>query len=139
MNYATVVKRGNVSGQFSSVVKITIIQGKMLEKLKEINRNVNTENTASALIILALFHLINIFAFYYKTKLNLANPLIPKYLAFELFEPYAVKGIILTIGILIATFLKLFKQNLFIILVCTVIIASYYLTSFEPSFAEYQK
>ena len=111
----------------------------MLEKLKEINRNVSTEKAASGLTILALLHLINVFAFYYKTKLNLANPLIPKYLAFELFEPYAVKGIILTIGILIATFLKLFKQNLLVILVCILIIAFYYLTSFEPSFAEYKK
>jgi hypothetical protein len=111
----------------------------MLEKLKEINRNVSTEKAASGLTILALLHLINVFTFYYKTKLNLANPLIPKYLAFELFEPYAVKGIILTIGILIATFLKLFKQNLLVILVCILIIAFYYLTSFEPSFAEYQK
>ena len=111
----------------------------MLEKLKEINRNSNTEKTASFLIILALLHLINVFAFYYKTKLNLANPLIPKYLAFELFEPYAVKGIILTIGILIASFLKFFKQNLIVILVCAMIILLYYLTSFEPSFAEYQK
>ena len=111
----------------------------MLEKLKEINRNVSTEKTASILIILALLHLINVFAFYYKTKLNLANPLIPKYLAFELFEPYAVKGIILTIGILIASFLKFFKQNLIVILVCAIIILLYYLTSFEPSFAEYQK
>ena len=111
----------------------------MLEKLKEINRNVSTEKTASILIILALLHLINVFAFYYKTKLNLANPLIPKYLAFELFEPYAVKGIILTIGILIASFLKFFKQNLIVILVCAMIILLYYLTSFEPSFAEYQK
>lgn len=111
----------------------------MLEKLKEINRNVSTKKAASGLTILALLHLINVFAFYYKTKLNLANPLIPKYLAFELFEPYAVKGIILTIGILIATFLKLFKQNLLVILVCTLIIALYYFTSFQPNFAEYQK
>jgi|GEM_PF-3515573 len=111
----------------------------MLEKLKEINRNVSAEKTASYLIIFALLHLINVFAFYYKTKLNLANPLIPKYLAFELFEPYAVKGIILTIGISIATFLKLFKQNLLVILVCTLIIALYYFTSFQPNFSEYQK
>ncbi|MEY2922151.1 MAG: hypothetical protein RL108_773 [Bacteroidota bacterium] len=111
----------------------------MFEKLKEINRNLSTEKTASGIIIFALFHLINVFAFYYKTKLNLANPLIPKYLAFELFEPYAVKGGILTIGIFIAMFLKLFKQNLLVILVCTIIIALYYLTSFEPNFTEYQK
>ena len=111
----------------------------MLEKLKEINRNVSTEKTASGLIILALLHLINVFAFYYKTKLEIVNPLIPKYLAYELFEPYAVKGIILTIGILVATLLKFFKQNLLVILVCAIIIALYYFTSFEPNFTEYQK
>ncbi|MEN9929508.1 MAG: hypothetical protein RLZZ231_1429, partial [Bacteroidota bacterium] len=62
----------------------------MLEKLKEINRNISIEKTSNSLIMLALLHLLNIFAFYYKTKLNLINPLIPKYLAFELFEPYAI-------------------------------------------------
>jgi hypothetical protein len=110
----------------------------MLEKLKEINRNISIEKTSNSLIMLALLHLLNIFAFYYKTKLNLINPLIPKYLAFELFEPYAIKGVILTIGISIATFLKFFKQNLLIILVCIILFAMYYLTSFEPSFAEVQ-
>lgn len=111
----------------------------MLKRLKEINSNVNTAKTANGLITLALLHLLYVFAFYYKTKLNLANPLIPKYLAFELFEPYVVKGIILTIGVLLASFFKFFKQNLMVILVCAMIIVLYYFTSFEPNFTEYQK
>ena len=111
----------------------------MLEKLKEINRNASTEKAASGLIILALLHLINVFAFYYKTKLDLVNPLIPKDLAFELFEPYAVKGTILTIGLLIATFLKFFKQNLIVIIICFIAIALYHFTRFEPNFTAYQK
>ena len=110
----------------------------MLEKLKEINRNVSTEKTSSGLIILALFYLVSVFAFYYKTKLEIVNPLIPKYLAYELFEPYAVKGIILTIGLLLATTLKFLKQNLIAILVCVVVIALYHLTIFEPNFTAYQ-
>jgi uncharacterized membrane protein len=111
----------------------------MLEKLKEINRNVSTEKTSSGLIILALFYLVSVFAFYYKTKLEIVNPLIPKYLAYELFEPYAVKGIILTIGLLLATTLKFLKQNLIAILVCVVVITLYHLTTFEPNFTAYQK
>ena len=70
----------------------------MLEKLKEINRNVSVEKTSSGLIILAFFYLLSVFAYYYKTKLEIVNPLIPKYLAYELFEPFAFKGTILTIG-----------------------------------------
>lgn len=111
----------------------------MLEKLKEINRKSNVEKVSSILIILALVHLLNVFAFYYKTKFNLENPLIPKYLAFELFEPYAVKGLILIIGLLIATLSKFLKQNLIAIIICTIAFVLYYLTSFEPNFTAYQK
>ena len=111
----------------------------MFEKLKEINKKNSVEKGSSVLLILVLFHLLNVFLFYYKTKLNLENPLIPRCLAFELFDPYATKGIILTFGLLIATILKFFKQNLIVVLICAVTIAFYYFTSFEPNFAEYQK
>ena len=112
---------------------------KILEKLKEINQKRSVEKTSNVLILLVIILLLNIFAVYYSTKLNLTNPLIPKYLAFEIFDPYAAKGIILTFGILIATTLKFFKQNLITIIVCLVVIALYYFTSFEPNFTEYQK
>ena len=111
----------------------------MLEKLKEINRKSIVEKTLNILIILVLLLLLNVFAVYYSTKLNLTNPLIPKYLAFEIFNPYATKGIILTFGLLIAITLKFFKQNLIAIIICFLVIALYYFTSFEPNFTEYQK
>lgn len=110
----------------------------MQEKLKEINRNSSTEKASIVLILLGFIHLICVFTFYYKTKFNLENPLIPKYLAFELFEPYAVKGIILTLGLFLATILKFFKQNLAVLIICIIIIALYYLTSFHPDFTAYQ-
>ncbi len=99
-----------------------------IEKLKEINRNVSVEKTSSGLIILAFFYLLSVFAYYYKTKLEIVNPLIPKYLAYELFEPFAFKGTILTIGLLLASTLKFLKQNLIAILVCVIIVALYHLT-----------
>ena len=111
----------------------------MLEKLKEINRKSNVEKISNVLITLALLLLVNVFAVYYSTKLNLTNPLITKYLAFEIFAPYAVKGFILTLGLLIATSLKFFKQNLIAIVICLLVIALYYFTNFEPNFARYQK
>ena len=111
----------------------------MVEKLKLINRKKSVERISNFLIFLPILLLISIFANYYSTKLNLSNPLIPKYLAFEIFAPYALKGTILTIGILLVTALKIFKQNLIAILICVIIIALYYLTSFEPNFAEYPK
>lgn len=110
----------------------------MFEKLNLINRQKNIEIIASVLILVAIILLLNVFAVYYSTKLNLSNPLIPKCLAFEIFEPYALKGIILTIGLLIATILKLFKQHLIVILICLLIIALYYLTRFEANLTEYQ-
>jgi type IV secretory pathway VirB3-like protein len=49
-----------------------------------------------------------------------------------------LKGTILSIGIVLATIFKIFKQNLFAIFICVIIIALYYLTSFDPNFTEYQ-
>jgi hypothetical protein len=106
----------------------------MFEKLKEINRSRSTELTAKILMVLTIFHLLSVFCVYYKTKLNLTNPLIPKYLVYGVFEPYIPKGFILTIGLLIATILQFIKQNLIAIVVCVIVIVAYHLTSFEANF-----
>jgi uncharacterized membrane protein len=111
----------------------------MFNKLNEINKKKNIEKIANAFMLILIFHLLFIFTIYYSTKFNFQNPLIPKYLAFEVFAPYAQKGLIITLGLLIVTILKFLRQNLIIILICLLIIAIYYLTSFEPNFAEYQK
>ena len=111
----------------------------MFEKLNEINKIKNFEKIANAFLIILIFHLLFVFEKYYSTKFNLNNPLIPKYLAFEIFAPYAKKGLILTFGLLIAIVLKFLKQNLIIILICLFVIAVYYFTTFEPNFTEYQK
>jgi hypothetical protein len=111
----------------------------MLEKLKEINRKSRVEKISNVLILFIILLLLNIFAVYYSTKLNLDNPLIPQHLTFEIFDPYAVKGFILTFGLLIATSLKFFKQNLIAIVMCVLVIVLYYFTSFEPNFTEYKK
>ena len=111
----------------------------MFNKLNEINKKKNIEKIANVFMLMLIFHLLFIFAIYYSTKFNFQNPLIPKYLAFEVFAPYAQKGLIITLGLLIVTILKFLRQNLIIILICLLIIAIYYGTSFEPNFAEYQK
>jgi hypothetical protein len=111
----------------------------MFNKLNEINKKKNIEKIANAFMLILIFHLLFIFTIYYSTKFNFQNPLIPKYLAFEVFAPYAQKGLIITLGLLIVTILKFLRQNLIIILICLLIIAIYYLTSFEPNFADYQK
>ena len=107
----------------------------MLEKLKEINSKTSVVKISNVLIIIAILHLLNVFAVYYSTNLNVSNPLIPKCFAFEIFNPYAEKGFILTFGLLIASSLKFFKQNLIAILICFLVIALYYFTNFEPNFA----
>lgn len=110
----------------------------MFDKLNGINKNKNFEKIANAFLIILIFHLLFVFTIYYSTKFNYNNPLIPKYLAFEVFAPYADKGLIITFGLLIATTLKFLKQHLIIILICFFVIAVYYFTSFEPNFTEYQ-
>jgi hypothetical protein len=111
----------------------------MLEKVNEINIEKNCKKIANVILILLILHLLFIFLIYYSTALIYKNPFIPKYLAFEIFAPYAKKGVILTLGVLIATILKMFKQNLFVILVCLLSILVYYLTNFEPDFTDYKK
>ncbi len=111
----------------------------MLEKLKEINRKSIVSKSLNVFILLLILHLIFIFTVYYSTKFNYSNPLIPTYLVFEVFAPFAEKGMILSIGLLMIIALKNFKQNLLAIVICLIIIALYYFTSFEPNFTEYQK
>lgn len=110
----------------------------MFKKLKEINQKNNIERISGILVIVAMILLLNVFTVYYKTKLNLTNPLIPKYLIDGVFAPYALKGIILSCGILAATILKFFRQNLAAIIFCAIAIILYYFTSFEPDFSDYQ-
>lgn len=110
----------------------------MFKKLKEINKNTRFQKIANVILILLILHLLFIFLIYYSTSFNCNNPFIPKYLAFEIFAPYAKKGVFLTLGVLIATIMKIFKQNLFVILICALSILVYYFTSFEPNFSEYK-
>lgn len=111
----------------------------MLEKLKKLNRKSNIQKILNVLITLTLVLLLNVFAVYYATKMNLANPVIPKYFAFEIFAPNTAKGFILTVGLLIATILKFFKQNLIAIVICLIVITTYYFTNFDPNLTENQK
>lgn len=111
----------------------------MLTKLNAINNKKSIARISNCLIILLILHLLFIFIIYCSVKLSYRNPLIPKYLAFEVFAPYAEKGLMITIGLLTIMTLKFFKQNLLTIIICLIIIALYYFTSFEPDFTEYQK
>jgi hypothetical protein len=111
----------------------------MPQKLKEFNHNKRISQISNCLVIILILHLLFIFMIYCTVKLSYRNPLIPKYLAFEVFAPYAEKGLIITIGLLIVMPLKFFKQNLLTIIICLILIALYYFTSFEPDFTEYQK
>lgn len=111
----------------------------MLEKLNLLNNKKQTIILANALILLLIFHLLYIFSVYYSTKFNFNNPLIPKYLAFEVFAPFAKKGLFITLGLLLILPLKFFKQNFFVAVLCIITFVIYYLTSFEPDFSEFQK
>lgn len=110
-----------------------------MTKIKELNNSENLEKASKILILISIFLLITIFAKYYQTKMNLQNPLIPKYLAFEIFNPYSQKGFILTVGLFFSLSAKFLKQNIISVIICIIIIAIYFLTSFEPNFTEYNK
>lgn len=110
----------------------------MMTKIKELNASENLEKSSKILILISIFLLITIFAKYYQTKMNLQNPLIPKYLAFEIFNPYSQKGFVLTVGLFFSLSAKFLKQNLISVIICIIIIAIYFLTSFEPNFTEYK-
>ena len=110
----------------------------MIKKLIEINKSSKIEMISKILILVVTFLLITILAIYFSTKMSFENPLIPKYLAFEVFYPYAQKGFILSIGLFFALISKFIKQNLITLLICIIIIAIYFLTSFEPDFTNYR-
>ena len=111
----------------------------MFENLNEINNKKSIIRIANLLILILIFHVLYVFSIYYSTKFSLTNPLIPKELAFEIFYPYSKKGVILTFGLLVVNILKLFKQNTIVILICLIILITYYFTSFQPDFSEYPK
>ena len=111
----------------------------MLKKLIEINKKIGFEKIANAFLLILIFHLLFVFAIYYSTKFNFQNPLIPKIIGLEIFAPYAQKGLIITFGLLISTIFKFLKQDLFVILICLIVISFYYFTSFEADFSAYQK
>lgn len=111
----------------------------MLEKLNSLNNKKQVEVVSNILIMVLIFHLIYIFKVYYATKFNFSNPLIPKYLAFEVFAPFAQKGLSTTLGLVLIMPLKFFKQNFIVVLISLLILAIYYATSFEPDFSQFQK
>lgn len=110
----------------------------MIKKLNEINKSPKVETISKILILVVTFLLITILAIYFSTKMSFANPFIPKYLAFEVFYPYAQKGFILSIGLFFALISKFVNQNLITLIICVIIISIYFLTSFEPDFTKYQ-
>lgn len=63
-------------------------------------------------------------------KQNLDNPLIPKDLIVLAFEPHALKGGILSIGLFVILIFKAFGQNLIVIIVA-IILLIWYLISAE--------
>jgi hypothetical protein len=80
-----------------------------------------------ALCLIMLF-LIATFAQFYSIKLNFTNPLIPESLVKIFLEPYLIKGIILTTGIIGVFTLKYFKYNL-LALILSIILIVYYIFS----------
>ena len=109
----------------------------MIKKLNAINESTKIKMIYKALILIVNLLLISIFAIYFSTKMNFANPLIPKFLAFEVFYPYSQKGLVLAIGLFFALVSKFLKQNLITIIICIIVILIYCVSSFQPNFTEY--
>lgn len=109
----------------------------MKKKIIELNKSNKIDKISIGIILVINLFLVSIFAQYYSTKLNLTNPLIPKYLAFEIFEPYALKGFITSIGLLFTLILRFLKQNLFSLIIGIIIICIYIFTNSIPDYSQY--
>ena len=95
----------------------------------EPRENLNDKKTIKILSIATILYinvlLIFIFAAYFRNKMNLTNPLIPKNLVDLSFEKYALKGLILSCGLPVLFLLKFWKKN-FAVVVGSAVLALIY-------------
>ena len=95
-------------------------------KLNELNEKRITNVFAILSLLYLNLLLISIFAEYFYTSLSLTNPLLPESLINIVFEPYAKKGLIISLGFPIVLLLKFAKKNLLAILGVIFIVALYF-------------
>lgn len=101
----------------------------IINKLNRINELKLIKGIGIGLILYINLLFISIFAQYYSDKLIFENPFIPKENIFLMFEPYAKKGFILSMGFPVILILKFIRQNFLVIITAMMIILAYYLTN----------
>jgi len=94
-------------------------------KFEKYNQSKKIKVATYISIVIILFFLFITYLRYNSTKLNLTNPLIPKYLVEISIRPFIIKGIILISGLLGIIILTYVKKNLFALILAIVIILYY--------------
>ena len=107
---------------------------KIINNYSAFNNTKVAIRVSNVLILYANFLIIAAFAKFQSLKLDLDNPLIPQEFISDIFAPYAKVGLVLSIGLMLLLLLKIFRQNLIVIIGAIVIIGFYYLTDFTPDF-----
>ncbi|MBD0725924.1 hypothetical protein B6A10_12105 [Flavobacterium sp. L1I52] len=97
-------------------------------KIEKYNQSKTIKITTCIFVILILVFIISTFARYYSTKLNLTNPLIPKYLVEMSIRPFLKKGIILISGLFGVLALSFLKKNL-LAFILGLIVITYFIFS----------
>ena len=85
-------------------------------KLKEINELQLSKIFSIISIPMICMMILFLISDYYRMRMNFQNPLIPESLVSYASKPYMIKGIILTLGLILIVSLKIAKQNLLVIL-----------------------
>jgi hypothetical protein len=80
-----------------------------MKKLLLLNPNLIQKLINISLLIIVL-RIVIIFSMYFQTKRSLDNPLIPESLINLVFEPYAFKGLLLSIGLVISLIFRMTKR-----------------------------
>lgn len=95
----------------------------MHPRITQLKQSERTRILASTFLFIDCAALIWIFASYYRTRWNLSNPLIPKELADYAFWPFALKGLILSVGLPLALAFRLSGQNVASVVVSLISLA----------------
>ena len=80
----------------------------MFDKLRYLNENKRVIKASKVLLLLSIGLLFFVFVSFKQTEYNLASPLVPDYLVYEIFKSLALGGLVLCF---ITFFSYLFQMN----------------------------
>ncbi len=100
----------------------------LLQGISNANKLTAINVLAFGLIVVIHILLISVFVKYFQIKSGLNNPLIPRSIIDYSFQPYALKGLILSFGLPVILLLKHMKQNILVVIGGITILVTYAFT-----------